>query len=44
MGISELWKQFAEENKEIVAELLYWLVNKDQFYNEKPQWERSSRW
>jgi hypothetical protein len=44
MAIHELWKQFAEEQQAIVAELLHWLVNKDLFYAEKPQWEASSRW
>jgi hypothetical protein len=44
MNIHELWKQFAEEQQAIVAELLHWLVNKDLFYAEKPQWEASSRW
>jgi hypothetical protein len=44
MNIHELWKQFAEEQQTIVAELLHWLVNKDLFYAEKPQWDTSSRW
>jgi hypothetical protein len=44
MSIHELWKQFAEEQQAIVAELLHWLVNKELFYAEKPQWEASSRW
>ena len=44
MNIHELWKQFAEEQQAIVAELLHWLVNRELFYAEKPQWEASSRW
>lgn len=44
MNIHELWKQFAEEQQAIVAELLHWLVNKDLFYAEKPQWDTNSRW
>ena len=44
MNIHELWKQFAEEQQPIVAELLHWLVNKDLFYNEKPRWDTASRW
>lgn len=44
MAIHELWKKFAEENREIVAELLHWHVNKDLFYNSKPQWDSTSRW
>ncbi|UJR09021.1 hypothetical protein I4U23_013270 [Adineta vaga] len=44
MDIHELWKQFAEEQQPIVAELLHWLVNKQLFYNEKPQWDANSRW
>lgn len=44
MAIHELWKQFAEDNQEIVAELLHWLVNRDLFFEEKPQWNTASRW
>ena len=33
-----------EEQQAIVAELLHWLVNKDLFYADKPQWETNSRW
>ncbi|CAF1087950.1 unnamed protein product [Rotaria sordida] len=44
MAIHETWKRFAEEQQPIVAELLHWLVNKDLFYSEKPQWEAASRW
>ncbi|CAF2925525.1 unnamed protein product [Rotaria sp. Silwood2] len=44
MAIHEPWKKFAEEQQAIVAELLHWLVNKDEFYKAKPQWDASSRW
>lgn len=44
MGKTDVWKPFAEEEKQIVSDLLYWLVNKDAFYSEKPQWDANSRW
>jgi hypothetical protein len=44
MDIHELWKTFAEEQQPLVAELLHWLVNKEVFYSQKPQWEANSRW
>lgn len=44
MDVHELWKQFAQEQREIVAELLHWLVNKDLFYSNKPEWEAASHW
>ena len=44
MDIHESWKQFAQEQREIVAELLHWLVNKDTFYSNKPDWDATSRW
>jgi hypothetical protein len=44
MNIHELWKQFAEDQQAIVAELLHWLVNRDAFYASKPTWNTSSYW
>jgi hypothetical protein len=44
MAINELWKAFAEENPSIVAELLYWSVNKDEFNKKIPQSESYSQW
>ena len=44
MDVHELWKQFAEDHPSIVAELLHWLVHKDAFYAERPQWQASSQW
>jgi hypothetical protein len=42
MDINELWKNFAEEYPPIVAELLYWSVNKDEFRQAIPQ--SDSQW
>jgi hypothetical protein len=44
MNIREVWKGFTEENQMIVAELLYWLVNKDEFLKKTSQSEPSSQW
>jgi len=44
MAMHEPWKHFAEENQEIVAELLHWTVNKESFFAEKPRWQSSSQW
>ncbi|CAF2097025.1 unnamed protein product [Rotaria magnacalcarata] len=44
MDIHELWKRFAEEHREIVAELLHWHVNSDLFYKDKPHWDAVSQW
>ncbi|CAF1051086.1 unnamed protein product, partial [Didymodactylos carnosus] len=42
MDMQESWKRFAEEQKELVEELLNWIVNKDEFFAEKPKWELQS--
>jgi hypothetical protein len=44
MNINQLWKIFAEENPSIVAELLYWSVNKDEFHKKIPQTKSYSQW
>ena len=44
MDVHELWKQFAERQQPIVAELLHWLVNRETFYAGKPDWDATSRW
>jgi len=40
----ETWKKFAEEQPQLVAELLQWTVNKELFYAEKPKWDLQSNW
>lgn len=44
IGVHELWKKFADEEPDIVSDLLYWLVNKDGFYAKKTEWESLSYW
>ncbi|CAF0881106.1 unnamed protein product [Adineta steineri] len=44
MDINELWKVFAEEYPPIVAELLYWSVNKEEFRKTIPQSDSYSQW
>ena len=44
MAVSELWKLFVEDYPDIVAELLYWSVNKDEFRKKLPQSESYSQW
>lgn len=44
MDIHERWKDFAEQQPDIVADLFHWLVHKEDFYKQKPEWERRSNW
>ncbi|UJR37189.1 hypothetical protein I4U23_029897 [Adineta vaga] len=44
MDISEVWKDFAEKHDTIVAELLYWIVHKNEFLQNIPQSDLYSQW